>query len=297
MLNELTERAKSVASIKYYEKRMLAVCDYIYKHLDEDLTVEALCDVACFSKYHFHRQFTHFMGVGVFKFVQILRLKRASYELVFTKEKRIIDIAMSAKFDHPESFSRAFKKAYLQSPSEFRRHPDLEKLGLHFHKLERQLEPYMTVDIVHFDTTKIALLKHRGSPSRIMESVSRFREWRKSSGLSPITKSRTFNIIYEDPAVVVAEDFRCDLAAEVMKEVDDNEYGVINSTLAGGRYAVVRHFGPYDSISRCLYFLYGEWLPESGEEPRDAPCFFQYHNHFPEVAEYKLITDVYLPLK
>ncbi|MCW4630203.1 hypothetical protein [Marinomonas rhodophyticola] len=36
-----------------------------------------------------------------------------------------------------------------------------------------------------------------------------------------------------------------------------NENGVINSTLAGGRYAVVRHFGPYDSIRRCLYFLSG----------------------------------------
>lgn len=286
-----------MASIKHYEKRMLAVCDYIYKHLDEDLTVEALCDVACFSKYHFHRQFTHFMGVGVFKFVQQLRLKRASYELVFTKDKRIIDIAMSAKFDHPESFSRAFKKAYSQSPSDFRRNPDLQKLGLHFHKLEKQLEPKMTANIVDFDTTKIALLKHRGAPSRIMESVAVFREWRKASGLLPISKSRTFNIVYEDPAVVAPEDFRCDIAAEVMNEVDDNDYGVINSTLEGGRYAVVRHLGPYDSISRCLYFLYGEWLPGSGEEPRDAPCFFQYQNHFPEVAEHELITDVYLPLK
>lgn len=286
-----------MASIKHYEKRMLAVCDYIYKHLDDDLTVEALCDVACFSKYHFHRQFTHFMGVGVFKFVQQLRLKRASYELVFMEKKRIIDIAMSAKFDHPESFSRAFKKAYSQSPSDFRRNPDLEKLGLKFHKTENQLESNLTVNIVDFDTTKIALLKHRGPPSLIMESVSVFREWRKASGLSPITNSRTFNIIYEDPAVVAPEDFHCDLAAEVMSKVDDNDYGVINSIIEGGRYAVVRHFGPYDNISRCLYFLYGEWLPDSGEEPRDTPCFFQYHNHFPEVAEHELITDVYLPLK
>lgn len=286
-----------MASIKHYEKRMLAVCDYIYKHLDDDLTVEALCDVACFSKYHFHRQFTHFMGVGVFKFVQQLRLKRASYELVFMKEKRIIDIAMSAKFDHPESFSRAFKKAYSQSPSDFRRNPDLEKLGLNFYKPDKQLNPHMTVNIVDFDTTKIALLKHRGPPSRIMASVSVFRQWRRTSGLSPITHCRTFNIIYEDPAVVAPEDFRCDLAAEITSDVGDNEYGVINSQIEGGRYAVVRHFGSYDNISRCLYFLYGEWFPDSGEELRDAPCFLQYHNHFPEVAEHELITDVYLPLK
>ncbi|WP_394183694.1 GyrI-like domain-containing protein [Marinomonas posidonica] len=281
---------------QYYKKRMQVVCDYIYAHLDDDLRVEDLSQIAHFSKYHFHRQFSLYMGQNVFKFIQQLRLKRAAYELVFQPEKRITDIAIDAKFEFPESFSRAFKKAFSQSPSEFRRQPDLQKLGLNFHKFDNQLESHMKVDVVHFETTKIALLKHRASPDRIMESVSTFREWRKATGLLPITKSRRFNIIYEDPTEVMPEDFRCDIATEVKSEVADNDYGVINGTLAGGRYAVVRHLGPYHNISRCLYFLYGEWLPDSGEELRDAPCFLQHHNHFPEVAEHELITDVYLPI-
>ncbi|MBJ7536452.1 AraC family transcriptional regulator [Marinomonas transparens] len=285
-----------MGSKRQYKNRMQTVCDYIYAHLDEDLTVEDLSRVANFSKYHFHRQFSLYMGLNVFKFIQQLRLKRAAYELVFNPDKRITDIAMDAHFEFPESFSRAFKKTFSQSPSDFRSHPDWLQLGHKYQAFDNQLALDMKVDIVNFEETKIALLKHRGSPDHIIKTVMQLREWRKDYGLSPRNKTRTFNIIYEDPAVVAPEDFRCDLSVEVMNEIGDNGYGVVNDTLAGGRYAVVRHLGAYDNISRCIYFLYGEWLPDSGEELRDAPCFFQYINHFPDVAEYELITDVYLPI-
>jgi AraC family transcriptional regulator len=45
-----------------------------------------------------------------------------------------------------------------------------------------------------------------------------------------------------------------------------------------------------------VHYLYGQWLPSSGEELRDFPCFFHYINLFPEVPEHELITDIYLPL-
>ncbi|WP_428981130.1 AraC family transcriptional regulator [Marinomonas phaeophyticola] len=55
---------------------MQAVCEYIYQHLDDDLTIEQLSVVACFSKHHFHRQFSHYMGMSTAKFIQQLRLKK-----------------------------------------------------------------------------------------------------------------------------------------------------------------------------------------------------------------------------
>ena len=66
--------------------------------------------------------------------------------------------------------------------------------------------------------------------------------------------------------------------------------------IAGGRYAVIRHLGSHDHLGKAVYYLYGTWLPQSGEELRDEPCFFHYQNFFPEVEEHQLITDVYLPI-
>ncbi|WP_421847043.1 AraC family transcriptional regulator [Marinomonas sp.] len=285
-----------MASIKHYEKRMMAVCDYIYKHLDEDLSVETLCDVACFSKYHFHRQFSHFMGIGVFKFVQLLRLKRASYELVFNKDKRIIDIAMNAQFDHSESFSRAFKKVFLQSPSEFRRQPNWLQWHQEYRPIENHRKQTLHANIVDFAQTNIAVFEHRGPIEQVMESSAIFRNWRMRTGLSPVSSSRTFGIIYDDPDKVAPEDFRFDIAGEVLFPIGDNEEGIINKTLSEGRCAVLRHYGSHDNISDSVRMLYGTWLPNSGEELRDAPCFFHWLNFFPETPEHELITDIYLPL-
>ncbi|MFK5949390.1 MAG: helix-turn-helix domain-containing protein [Methylococcales bacterium] len=78
------------------------------------VTREKLSQVACFSKFHFHRQFTEYMGITVSKFILISRLKQASYQLVYQSHLKIIAIALQANFEKPESFSRVFKKVLNQ---------------------------------------------------------------------------------------------------------------------------------------------------------------------------------------
>ena len=60
------------------QQRISLVCDYINQHLDDELTVSLLSDVAALSKFHFHRVFVAFMGVNVSKYILLARLKRAS---------------------------------------------------------------------------------------------------------------------------------------------------------------------------------------------------------------------------
>jgi AraC family transcriptional regulator len=95
-----------------YEVRIARVCEYINQNLNEPLTPEAMSDVAAFSKYHFHRVFVAYSGMSVTKFIQLARLRRASYRLAFEEHKRIIDVALEAGFESPEAFSRAFKRTF-----------------------------------------------------------------------------------------------------------------------------------------------------------------------------------------
>ncbi len=96
---------------------------YIERHLDEPLTLEQLSEVANFSRYHFHRQFANYCGIPVGRYIQLMRLKRASYRLAFNPLEKIIDIALDAGFQNPESFSRAFKQSFGLTPSQFRKQP------------------------------------------------------------------------------------------------------------------------------------------------------------------------------
>jgi len=280
-----------------YAERFERVFDYIDRHLNEALDVEQLSRVANFSKFHFHRQFSLYTGIGVAAYVRMMRLKHASYILAFRKDLRIIDIALDAGFESPEAFSRAFKQAFGQSPSHFRKQPKWQPWTKQFRLPPRERIEKMDVKIVDFAETKVAVLEHRGPSELVNNSVMNFIEWRKQSGLSPLKTSRTFGRIYEDPEFTEPAKFRFDICGEVQTNVPENQQGVKSGVIPGGRHAVIRHLGSHDRMGEKIYFLFREWLPESGEEPGDSCLFTHYLNLRSEVAEHELITDIYLPLK
>lgn len=289
MTNETTTKA--------YGQRFDRVFDYIDAHLNEDLSVEQLSRVANFSKYHFLRQFSEYAGITAFAYVRLMRLKQASYRLAFSPHERIIDIAMDAGFENPESFSRAFKNTFGQTPTQFRESPAWQPWSEKYQLPARQRRESMKVNVVDFTETRVALLEHRGAPALVNDSAMKFIQWRKESGLSPIKTSKTFGIAYDDPDQTAPENFRFDICGSVSGEIPDNPQGVKNGLIPGGRCAVVRHLGSHDRIGDSARYLYRQWLPDSGEEPRDFPLFFHYLNLIPETAENELITDIYLPLK
>ncbi|MAY38041.1 AraC family transcriptional regulator [Spongiibacter sp.] len=284
-------------SVSRAEQRIQRVCDHIQQHLDTELSLEQLIEVAALSKYHFHRQFTAITGQSLSKFVQLARLRRAAYDVAFKPQRRFTDIAFDAGFDSLEAFSRAFKREFGQSPSQFQAQPEWDAW--------RRRLPYasphgvltMQVTIIDFPDTPVALAEHRGSPERVMETAERFIAWRKASGLSPVATSRTFGIPYSDPNTTPPEQFRWDVGGILDGDVPDNPFGVKAGRIPGGRCAVVRHYGSHRTLDDSIYALYRDWLPQSGEELRDYPCFFHYVNLVTDVKESELITDIHLPIR
>ena len=111
------------SAVDTYRSRFRKVLEYIDRHLEDELTIEHLSKVAAFSKYHFHRQFSELFGMSVYKYIQLTRLKRASYQLAFCDRIPIVEISLASGYENHESFSRAFKKTIGQTPSEFRDDP------------------------------------------------------------------------------------------------------------------------------------------------------------------------------
>jgi AraC family transcriptional regulator len=286
-----------------YYSRFRKVLEYIDFHLDEDLTIDRLSNVAAFSKYHFHRQFSELFGISVYKYVQLTRLKRASCQLAFRDWISIVDISLASGYENHESFSRAFKKSIGQTPSEFREYPQwnpwhliyqpLSDVRIEHMKPDNQLD---NVKVILFKETKVAVLEHRGDPNLIGDSVRKFIEWRKQNNLSPQV-SDTFNILYDNPSETWPENFRLDICTSTERDVTDNSFGVVKKIIPGGRCAVLRYIGAEANLGESITYLYSNWLPLSGEELRDFPLFLQRVKFFPDVLEHEAIIDVFLPLK
>ena len=188
------------ATLYHYHARMQRVLDYIDRHLHGDLDLETVSGVAAFSKFHFHRQFKATFGVSLHRYVQLARMRRASKQLADASGQSVTDIALDAGYETPDTFARAFRQRFRQSPSSFRKSPDwepwLEALGpLNAARSKIMQTDFTPVQVTIRDVapTRVAIIEHRGDPATIDATIQRFIAWRKAAGLSPRTNP-TFNV-------------------------------------------------------------------------------------------------------
>jgi AraC family transcriptional regulator len=286
-----------------YEQRFARVLWHIEVNSERAPSIDELSSVAAFSRHHFHRQFSGFLGMSAYRYVQFMRMRRASWRLAFRPEQSVNDIALATGYESPEAFARAFRQYSGQSPSEFRDRPDWVEWHSRFRPFIHLRQTHMNtlpaqhpVRIVDFQPTRVAMLEHRGSALALGDSIRKFIAWRRAHGLHP-AKHATFNIAHNDPDETPPEEFRFDLCVAFDRPVTANDDGVRESVIAGGRCAMIRHMGSDDQLGRSIYRLYAEWLPTSGEETRDFPLFMQRVKFFPEVPDAEAVTDIYLPLR
>lgn len=287
---------------RMYRARLLKAVEYIDAHLGDQLTLDVLAGVAAFSKFHFHRQFAALFGMSIFEVVHLARLKRASYELAFLY-RSVLEVALDAGYESAEAFARAFKKRFGQTPTAWRAAPNWvawHEATQPLNQLRREqmatVPSTETVQIVEFPETRVAVLEHRGDPRQLGVSIRAFIAWRRQNQLPPRT-SATFNVLYNDPDTTPPEQFRMDLCVAIKGPAPANDVGVVERTIPGGRCATLRFVGSDQGLGAVLDRLYREWLPASGEEPRDFPPFLQRVTLYPDVPEHEAITDVFLPIK
>jgi AraC family transcriptional regulator len=286
---------------EYYD-RLYRVVKYIDGHVDGQLSTELLSEISAFSKYHFQRQFSAVFGIGPQHYISLLRHKRAAHQLAFRETLSVLQIALDCGYEGPEAFSRAFKRLFGQTPSAFRAQPAWAQWhsalapidDIRNYNVAQDPAP-PAVQIVMRRPVRVAAIEHRGPPTLIGESIRHFIAWRKSTGVVPRV-SATFNILYDDPQTTPEADFRLDICAATERTLTDADAGIVSKTIAGGRYALLRHVGSEQSFAAAILALYATWLPSSGEELRDAPLICQRVTFFPDVPENEAITDILLPL-
>ena len=100
-------------------KRMLVVSDYIYAHLDEDVSLEDLAIVGCISKFHFLRLFKIAFDKTPYQFINEERVRRGRRMIQHTKFS-INEIAHSLGFSNASSFSRMFFNQTGAYPTQLR---------------------------------------------------------------------------------------------------------------------------------------------------------------------------------
>ena len=99
--------------------RLLYAGEFLERNLFEPLTAEDLAAAAAMSLRSLQRHFADSVGESLASYVRGRRLTHAARQLVMGHSD-ILGLALDCQFGSHEAFTRAFRRHYFMSPSEFR---------------------------------------------------------------------------------------------------------------------------------------------------------------------------------
>ncbi|HLH10544.1 MAG TPA: AraC family transcriptional regulator [Methylovirgula sp.] len=100
-------------------QRLSRVVAFVAQHLEDDITVEKLADLACLSQFHFARAFKTAVGKSPHQYVSEKRIEQAMAQLA-SGESPLRQIALTCGFSSHANFSRAFRRATGLTPGQYR---------------------------------------------------------------------------------------------------------------------------------------------------------------------------------
>ncbi len=269
--------------------------EFIESNLSTSISLEDIAAYSFLSKYHFHRVFKAIVGHTTKEYLTRLRLEKAAL-LLKNSDKTIQEVAYYCGYKSPETFSRAFTHFFSTTPSLFRKQSKQalqNKMTLHE---ETSIKPIQLSDptIVEMKDLNLAYIRHVGSYEKVGRSFQKLIFW-AGRNLVLSWKPTTLGIVHDDPSLTEESNIRFDACILVTKEIQAKGE-VAHKKVNGGKFAVFRYTGPYDSFYPVYDYIYSICLFENKWTLRDEPALEWYIKSPPFTKPEYLVTDFYLPI-
>lgn len=307
-----------------YASRINRVIDYIDANFAENFTLEELAQVADFSKYHFCRVFQSFTGEALFDFISRVRMERSAEKLVRDMKIPITRVALDCGYSSSAVFAKAFREKFKMTPSQWRlrckdcihddsntgkmtsnqsKEFDIEITYIGFGEKAntwrfKMNEKETQVKIVDWPETTVAYVRYVGPYAGDEELFKGL--WNKLCGWAGprglLVGDTKYLIIYHDSPEITSQDkLRTSVCVSIPPNTEvSGEVGKL--IIQPGKYAIGRfHLGGKE-YGEAWNVMSGKWLPQSGYQFDDRPCFEFYPQAEPD-ENGKMVVDICIPVK
>ncbi|MBP6821406.1 MAG: AraC family transcriptional regulator [Acidobacteria bacterium] len=289
-----------------YRNRINQVIKAIIRHpagpsaglAGDDWTTQALAELAGISTFHFHRIFRALTGETMFAFLQRRRLLR-SIEMMNEDRFTLTEIALECGFDSSSSLSRAFRKHFGCSPTQFRKqHPPLM---LPPSRPRPSSKNSIQIEIRETPARQALIVERKGliDQSFSLAAAAAFRvlvaEIKRVNGWPAMRES--FGMCPDEASMVPDAEARYQAGFFYEGRVPKMSDEVQRLTIPGGKWAVSIHQGSYDTLWQSWNRLYRDLLPASGSIARHAAPFEIYLNNKKTVSPEELRTEIWIPIE
>ncbi len=145
---------------------------WLESHLDHPLSLDNVAAKAGYSKWHLQRMFKDVTGHAIGAYIRARRLSKSAVALRLTS-RPILDIALQYRFDSQQTFTRAFKKQFIQTPAYYRRASDWVSFGL---RPPIRLNDFTLPAPTYVTLPETVLVGQTQSYTCTLEQVSRYRD-------------------------------------------------------------------------------------------------------------------------
>ena len=274
-----------------YIQRINKVVAYINNHLDETLDLKTLANEAALSDFHFHRIFKALKGEAIGAYITRLRLEATARLLRYTA-LTIEEIAFNIGYETPASLSKAFKKQYGISPTEYRTNKDTYIMKKEIINPDLALK---TPKIVTLEPKNLIYVALTGAYGSLDYGKAYEQLWAVIKAQKLFTKGiESICISYDDPKITEGSLQRSDVCLAIHKPATPQDE-VSCKTLAGGKYAVFFYQGSYENLSQ-VYDTAVRWVIDHQYTLREEPFFEKYLNDARRTPKEKLKTEIYIPI-
>jgi AraC family transcriptional regulator len=314
-----------------YMSRINRVIDFIEQHIHEEIRLSIMAEIANFSKFHFHRIFLGITGETLNAFIQRLRLEKAATLLLTNHSIPITQIALNSGFASSATFARAFKEKFKMSASDWRSKylnkksnlskavsnsdqlnsktsEDVQKISFYIDpvtnnqiwRVKRMDKSKVNVEVKELQEMTVAYVRHigpyKGDSALFERMFTKLFKWAGARDLLNIPETKTIAVYHDNPGITDDSKLRTSMCITVPATTEiDGEVGKMN--IEGGKYALGHFELNVDEYEQAWKIVYGDWLPQSGYQPDDKPCFEIYHNDPETHPEKKHIVDICIPIK
>lgn len=286
---------------------------FIDKNLESELTLEKIADIAHYSPFHFHRIFRFITGEALNGYITRKRLEKAALVLVHQREVKVTELALQNGFSSNSAFTRAFRKYYGISPTDFRKRypnrlskigkaeskngqkqPEVEKYLCIIDNLKQWIEMNAKIEIREMQKLDLAYVTSIGEQN-IQNAFGKLIKWATPKGLlnRPETKMAT---IYHD-SFKITEPGKVRMSACLILNEPVEAGGEVGlTTIQNGKFVVGSFEIGLDEFEKSWTSLF-IWMNENGYKKADRNPFEIYHNNFNDHPEKKAVVDFCIPVE
>lgn len=293
--------------------RLQLALEYIDANLDVELSLAMVARAALCSPYYFHRLFKVMTKESLYAYITRRRIEKAAAILLYQPQVRVSSLAYQYGFSSNAAFTKAFKKFYGVSPSEFRKqHPNryakvntseskngqvnplFEEYLSNITNLNNWIAMNAQITIKELPQLNVAYMTAIGE-TNLTTTYDQLLAWAGSKGLLHQPDLRLLTIYHNSYKITAPDKVRMS-ACLVLQEPIKADGAIGLTAITEGKCIVGRFEINPEAFEKAWSGLF-IWMNEQGHTKADRDPFEIYYNDFRTHPEQKCIVDLCIPIE